>query len=116
MTQWLIHPIGQLTNHEVSRRLAERGQGSNPSFSIERRAVDGKSYDVIEVDYRLLREMYEATTKRGGDFNFLPFKAEGSKAEMEFVPEFLLKRHRSKKVREALEFVEKQRGWKSASH
>lgn len=115
MTQWLIHPIGQLTNHELSRRLAERAEGSDPSYCISRKAEDGKEYDVIEVDYRLLREMYEATTKKGGDFNFLPFKAEDSKADMEFVPEFLLRRHRSKKVKEALEFVAKLRGWQSTS-
>lgn len=107
MTMWYVHPVNQVTNHEFARRLAESGEGSEASFRRKVRAEDGKCYDVIEVPFRLLKQMYDETVGRsGGVFVFIPFKAERSDEVLKFVPEFLLHKSRSSKVRAALKFVE----------
>lgn len=106
MTTWYVHPVNQVTNHEFVRRLAESGEGSAQSFRLGRLAEDGKRYDVIEVPFRLLREMYDATEKKsGGDFAFIPFKAERTDQNLKFVPEFLLEKSKSKKVQAAIRFI-----------
>lgn len=113
MTYWYIHPVNKVTNDEVMRRLSDEGRGSGENNYVARLAKDGKEYPVIEVKYRLLRELYHATTKRGGDFQFLPFKAEKTTGEMDFVPEFLLTRSRqAKKIQAAQAFIDKQAGKK----
>ena len=97
MTMWYIHPVNKISNEEVVRRLSERGDGSATSFELDELAEDGKKYDVIQVDYRLLREMYDETEERnGGDFSFLPFKRERSDETLKFVPEFLLRKSKNK--------------------
>lgn len=108
MTTWYIHPVNKVTNTEATRRLAESGEGSAGSFEVQQPAEDGKPYDVVALPYRLLREMYGETEKSGGDFAFIPFKRERSDETLKFVPEFLLKKSRHKKIRDAIAFVERQ--------
>jgi hypothetical protein len=116
MTMWYIHAVNKITNEEVTRRLSERGDGSADSFVIGQRAEDGKPYDVIELDFRLLREMYDETEARsGGDFTFLPFKRERSDETLKFVPEFLLKKSKNKKVQAAIEFVKRKQAEEASS-
>lgn len=110
MTTWYVHPVNQVTNHEFVRRLAESGEGSAGSFRLEVPAEDDKPYDVIEVPFRLLREMYAATEKKsGGDFAFIPFKSERTDEPLKFVPEFLLEKSKNKKVQAVLKFIRAKR-------
>lgn len=109
MTMWYVHPTNKITNEEISRRLTDNGEGSAQSFRQEVLAEDGKRYDVIQLPYRLLREMYDETTARsGGDFAFIPFKAERTDETLKFVPEFLLRKSKSRKVKDAVRFVDAQ--------
>jgi|GEM_PF-6608502 len=106
MTMWYVHPVNKVTNDEVTRRLSERGEGSAGSFEIQQLAEDGKWYDVVLIDFRLLKEMFDETDDRGGgDFAFLPFKRERSDETLKFVPEFLLRKSTSLKVKAALRFI-----------
>ncbi|MGB3073506.1 MAG: hypothetical protein WBB68_04595 [Candidatus Moraniibacteriota bacterium] len=110
MTMWYVHPTNQVTNREILRRLAATGDDSAENIKVGQLAEDGKRYDVIQIPYRLLKEMYDATIKKsGGDFAFLPFKAERSDEPLKFVPEFLLEKSPSREVKAALQFMRDKR-------